>query len=143
MTPKNHHYGPKKVTPLPRMRQSGQNCRIEIGSTRLRSAHNARHVSLRSATRCEALVNSLYRQRHDEIVKSIHLHMARKYGFTRNRRISAHKIETTITNKFATIKSDTHIMTHTRTQHTKPDIYTTAQKYLLTTKKNVFSSKVF
>ena len=67
------------------------------------------------ATRCE--------ERHDELVKCVHLHMARRYGFTNQSKISGYKPDPVLQNQNATIKADKHIATHSAISHNKPDIF--------------------
>ena len=75
------------------------------------------------ATRCEMLVSLNYKERHDSIVKSIHLSMANKYGFTKNQKISKHKIEPILNNHNALIKSDLPLRTRTKLDYNRPDIF--------------------
>lgn len=75
------------------------------------------------ATRCERLVSTEYRRRHDDILKSIHMHIAKRHGFTSNSKLAAHQVEPVLNNNNALIRVDQPIRTHARMEHNRPDIF--------------------
>nr|XP_027202540.1 uncharacterized protein LOC113796462 [Dermatophagoides pteronyssinus] len=78
------------------------------------------------ATHCGKYVKFEYTSRHDRVLKCCHLHIMKKFGFTKNNKIGLHKTEKSMCNKDGSIiiKSDTPIYTHNQTiTENKPDIY--------------------
>ena len=74
------------------------------------------------ATHCEKLREYEYVWRHNEVVKSIHLHYCNRYGIVKSTRRGAHKVESVIENGRVCIKSDVYIRTDLKLSHNKPDI---------------------
>jgi hypothetical protein len=75
------------------------------------------------ATRCSKMLHNDYIKRHDEVVKSIHLHLCEKYGFTKRRKIRAYKVYKEKENENAIIKTDVPLKTDITIVHNKPDIF--------------------
>jgi hypothetical protein len=75
------------------------------------------------ATRCSKMLHNDYIRRHDEVVKSIQLHLCERYGFTRRRKIRAYKVYKEKENENAIIKTDMPIKTDIIVGHNKPDIF--------------------
>ncbi|XP_029654034.1 uncharacterized protein LOC115227295 [Octopus sinensis] len=69
------------------------------------------------------MLNSDYLRRHNEVVKCIHLHLCRAYGIKRGRKLKAHSVQSIISTHNAEIRVDTSIMTETKVQSNKPDIF--------------------
>jgi len=63
-----------------------------------------------------------YTFRHNEVVRCIHLHLSRKYNFTKIKRLRAYKVSGVIENEYAKIIVDTEIKTDINVQHNRPDI---------------------
>ncbi|KAF9761019.1 hypothetical protein NGRA_2897 [Nosema granulosis] len=61
-------------------------------------------------------------RRHNEVVKCLHLLMAKKYGFTRNTKVRTHSVQEVMTNDNTEILVDTRVATDVKVSHNKPDI---------------------
>ena len=99
-----------------------QDCNLFPGQPPCRHCHSKQLTVDHLATRCNSLVNFHYRRRHDLVVKSLHLHIARQYGLTNNASISKHKLSPLLSNNKVTIRCDVPILTHVRTEFNKPDL---------------------
>lgn len=75
------------------------------------------------ATRCGKLLNMSYAQRHDEVLRSLHLHYAKKYGFKKSAKLRTHKTERCMSNELAIIKTDSFIFTDVKIACNKPDLF--------------------
>ena len=74
------------------------------------------------ATNCGRLLPFDYVERHNEVLRCIHLNLCRQYKFTENERIKLHKVTKSIENKYARIVTDMPILTDIRVTANKPDI---------------------
>ncbi|MEG0362112.1 MAG: reverse transcriptase family protein [Longicatena sp.] len=74
------------------------------------------------ATRCKVNLNLYYSKRHNEILKAIHLNIARKYNFTTNKRLSKHNLTSILTNNKVKILTETKIQTTRQIRYNTPDI---------------------
>jgi hypothetical protein len=63
-----------------------------------------------------------YRRRHNEVVRSIHLLMANKYGFKRSRKMRNHSVQEVMANERAEIRVDTRIKTDIKVQNSRPNL---------------------
>ncbi|KAF9764639.1 hypothetical protein NGRA_0403 [Nosema granulosis] len=63
-----------------------------------------------------------YMQRHNEVVRCLHLLMAKKYRFPRNTKVRTHSVQEVMTNDNAEIRVDTRVATDAKVTHNKPDI---------------------
>ncbi|KAF9761292.1 hypothetical protein NGRA_2746 [Nosema granulosis] len=68
------------------------------------------------------MVGHDYMRRHNEVVRCLHLSMAKKYGFTRNIKVRTHSVQEIMTNDNAEIRVDTRVATDVKVTHNKPDI---------------------
>ena len=73
------------------------------------------------ATKCEKAL-PIYKMRHDEVLRCIHLSLTRKYNFSDNQKIKYHKVLKVIDNPYAKIVSDMNFTTNNSIQFNKPDI---------------------
>ena len=74
------------------------------------------------ATCCGRLLNSEYKYRHNDVVRSLHLMFCQRYGIERNKRLKNYRVENVIQNNRVKIKSDVPIITDTRIDNNKPDL---------------------
>ncbi|KAF9763044.1 hypothetical protein NGRA_1558 [Nosema granulosis] len=63
-----------------------------------------------------------YMQRDNEVVRCLHLLMAKKYRFPRNTKVRTHSVQEVMTNDNAEIRVDTRVATDAKVTHNKPDI---------------------
>ncbi|XP_029655769.1 uncharacterized protein LOC115229584 [Octopus sinensis] len=75
------------------------------------------------ATQCGKMLNSDYLRRHNEVVKCIHLHLCRTYGIKRGSKLKTHSVQSMISTQNVEIRVDMSIMTETKVQSNKPDIF--------------------
>jgi hypothetical protein len=75
------------------------------------------------ATRCGRLLYINYVQRHDEVLRCLHLHYAIQYGFKKSSKLRTHKTSKFLENESATIKTDCFIFTDIKISSNKPDIF--------------------
>ena len=74
------------------------------------------------ATNCGRLLPYDYLQRHNEVLKCIHLSLCRKYKFTENKKLKVHQITKKLENDYASIVTDHPILTDIRVKENRPDI---------------------
>ncbi|KAI5150636.1 hypothetical protein ENBRE01_1614 [Enteropsectra breve] len=74
------------------------------------------------ATRCKGLLDSHYKERHNNILRSIHLFISKNYGITSRKKLKNYKVESVIENNNVLIKTDLPIFTELKIQANKPDI---------------------
>lgn len=74
------------------------------------------------ATKCPKLLHNEYIRRHNEITKSIHFALARKYGFTKHKKLKDYKMESIIKNQNAKITVELPIKTDIILKEKKPDL---------------------
>ena len=74
------------------------------------------------ATNCGKLLPFDYTQRHNEVLKCIHLNLCRQFNFTDNHKLRLHKITKKIENCYASIITDMPIATDIQVQANRPDI---------------------
>ncbi|XP_029656130.1 uncharacterized protein LOC115230029 [Octopus sinensis] len=75
------------------------------------------------ATQCGKMLNSDYLRRHNEVVKCIHLHLCRTYGIKRGSKLKTHSVQSILSTQNVEIRVDMSIMTETKVQSNKPDIF--------------------
>lgn len=74
------------------------------------------------ATQCGKMLHHDYKLRHNEVLKCIHLMLCNRYGIIMRKKLKAHRVEKTVENNRAIIKTDTAIRTDIYVKHNKPDI---------------------
>ncbi|XP_029657681.1 uncharacterized protein LOC115231938 [Octopus sinensis] len=75
------------------------------------------------ATQCGKMLNSDYLRRHNEVVKCIHLNLCRMYGLKKARRLKGHSVQSTLSTGKVEIRVDSTILTETKVEYNKPDIF--------------------
>ncbi|XP_029657534.1 uncharacterized protein LOC115231718 [Octopus sinensis] len=75
------------------------------------------------ATRCSRMLNSDYTRRHNEIVRCVHMHLCRRFGMKKSKRLKNHSVQSIMSNSSAEIRVDTTIPTELKIQYNKPDIF--------------------
>lgn len=63
-----------------------------------------------------------YKKRHDEVVRCLHLMMARRYGLTRAAKMRGYRVEPMVSNDRVRLYSDTTILSESNVAESKPDI---------------------
>ncbi|KAG0435685.1 hypothetical protein DMUE_4596 [Dictyocoela muelleri] len=74
------------------------------------------------ATCCKSLVRLKYSDRHDQMLKCIHLYLCNKYGISKINKISMHKMHKVMKNENVEIRCDLPIQTKNKVKINKPDI---------------------
>ncbi|KAF9761509.1 hypothetical protein NGRA_2600 [Nosema granulosis] len=74
------------------------------------------------ATKCDRMLGHDYMKRHNEVVRCLHLLMAKKYEFTRSTKVRTHSVQEVMTNDNAEIRVDTRVATDVKVAHNKPEI---------------------
>ncbi|KAG0436791.1 Retrovirus-related Pol polyprotein from type-1 retrotransposable element R2 [Dictyocoela muelleri] len=74
------------------------------------------------ATCCKSLVRFKYSDRHDQMLKCLHLFLCNKYKITKLNKISLHKLEKVVKNEMVEIRCDMQIETKNKVRYNKPDI---------------------
>jgi hypothetical protein len=64
-----------------------------------------------------------YTRRHNEVVRSIHLLMANKYGSKRSRKVRIHSVQEVMANERAEIRVDTRVKTDIKVQNNRPGLF--------------------
>lgn len=62
-------------------------------------------------------------QRHNEIVKCLHLLLCNKYGFENSKKLRTHSVQEIIDNENSEIRVDRRMQTDIKVQHNKPEIF--------------------
>ena len=68
------------------------------------------------------MLNLDFTKRPNSIVRDIYLMVARKYGFTKTRKLKNYKAQNVVSNERIRIKSDATLLTENRIENTKPNL---------------------
>lgn len=74
------------------------------------------------ATQCIKMLGYDYKQRHNEVIKCIHLFLCNKYGIKNNKRLRNHSVQEINANENVEIRIDTTVSTTTKQKNNRPDI---------------------
>lgn len=75
------------------------------------------------ASRCGRHLHINHKERHDEVVRSIHFRYAREYGFAKSKKLRTHKLGLSLVNEKVTIRNDENTIKDVKISYNKPDIF--------------------
>ncbi|KAF7684396.1 hypothetical protein TCON_0417 [Astathelohania contejeani] len=75
------------------------------------------------ATGCDRMLRHDYTQRHDLVLRCIHLLLTNKYGFKKSKKLRSYSVQEVMENERAEIRVDTRIRTDILIKNNRPDIF--------------------
>ena len=75
------------------------------------------------ATQCDRMAYYDYKQRHDEVLKCLHLALCKYYKISLNNKIRKHELQKFSYNDKVEIRIDTTVKSDIKIKHNSPEIY--------------------